>query len=121
MLQLQDIRIKGNATRTGLVFWDNGSTLCLIREAFAAELKLKGRRVCLWVQAAGHDPEKWETTVYKIKLLDKDDVECGITAFSVESITSEIELVFFGVPFSGWSSELISEDFNKFMSLATFS
>lgn len=91
LLQLQDIRVKGNETRTGLVFWDNGSTLCLIREAFASKLRLEGRRVCLWVQAAGHDPEKWETTVYSVRLLDRDDIERGIIAFSVESITSEIE------------------------------
>ena len=76
-----------------MIFWDDGSTVCLIREAFAEKLKIQGRRICLWVQAAGHKPEKWYTSVFTVKLIDRKGEEHEIKAFSVDSITSDIERV----------------------------
>ena len=58
LLKFQDIRVKGEDTRVGMIFWDDGSTVCLIREGFANKLKIQGRKICLWVQSAGHRPEK---------------------------------------------------------------
>ena len=57
LLKFQDISVKGGDTRVGMVFWDDGSTICLIREEFAERLKIQGRRICLKVQSAGHKPE----------------------------------------------------------------
>ena len=93
LLKFQDVAVKGNDTRTGMIFWDDGSTVCLIREAFADRLKIQGRKICLWVQSAGHKPEKWYTTMYTFKLIDREDQEHEIEAFSVESITSDIDKV----------------------------
>ena len=56
VLKFQDISVKGEDTLDGLVFWDDGSTVCLIREGFTERLKIQGRRIYLKVKSAGNKP-----------------------------------------------------------------
>ena len=61
LLKFEDISVKGGDTQVGIIFWDDRSTICLIRKEFAEILKIQGRRIWLKVQSAGHKPERWYT------------------------------------------------------------
>ena len=75
LLKFHDISVKGGDTRVGMVFWDDGSTVCLIREGFAERLKIQGWRIGLKVQSAGQKPKNWFTRFYNVKLVDQEGQE----------------------------------------------
>ena len=59
-----------NKTVESITFFDSGSSMCLVREAFAKSLNLSGQKVALNVQVVGQNWSIWETTRYSITLLD---------------------------------------------------
>ena len=96
LLQLQSIpakSLKADSTTDVqcLTFWDNGSTIALVREEFAENLGLKGTKCTQWVQTAGREFEKWDTTAYFIYLLDREGNYHKILAYSIPVITSSVE------------------------------
>ena len=82
-----------NRTMLGLTFFDNGSSMGLIREKFAQKLGLKGKIVVLVVQVVGQDWSRWETVQYAVTLVDKHGQRHLVRAYSIESITSPIDKV----------------------------
>ena len=76
-----------------LTFWDNGATIALIREAFATDLGLRGTKCTQWIQTAGRQFEKWDTTAYFISLVDRQGKVHKIMAYSISVITSSVEAV----------------------------
>ena len=88
LLQVQKVKFKQGQDR--LVFFDNGSTIVIVRNYFATKLGLAGRRCLQWLQVCGRPEEPWETTVYKVTLMDKDGDEHSMEAYGME-ITGDIE------------------------------
>ena len=82
-----------NKTTLGLTFFDNGSSMGLVREKFAQKLGLKGKKVVLVVQVLGQDWSRWETVQYAVTMVDKHGEKHLIRAYSIESITSPIDKV----------------------------
>ena len=96
MLQLQWVPVKTvhpGITVQCLTFWDNGATIALVREAFATGLGLRGTQCSQWIQTAGRQFEKWETTAYFISLVDRQGNVHKIVAYSISVITSSVEAV----------------------------
>ena len=92
LLQMQHCPVLTSCgdTRSGLLFYDGGSTISLVREGFASQLGIQGRGCVLHVQPAGHDVESWITTAYFLRLVDTNGKEHKILAYSLEFITAEI-------------------------------
>ena len=82
-----------NKTVDGLIFFDNGATLGLIREQFAVKLRLAGRNVKRLVQIVGQDWSVWETIEYAVTLVDQKGARHLVKVFSIESITSPMDYV----------------------------
>ena len=76
-----------------LVFFDGGSTIGLIREVFANQLGLVGRKVKKLVQVVGQDWSVWETRQYAVTLVDQHGGKHLVRAYSIESITSPLQRV----------------------------
>ena len=96
MLQLQWVSVKTIQLPTTvqcLTFWDNGATIALVRESFATRLGLRGTQCSQWIQTAGRQFEKWDTTAYFISLVDRQGNVHKIVAYSITVITSSVEAV----------------------------
>ena len=93
LLKMMWAEFKGDKVNMGLVFFDDGSTLGLVRKKFVEMLGIKGRECVQWVQPATKDWEEWRTVVYRVPLVDKLGQTHFIRAFEVESITSDIQRV----------------------------
>ena len=94
LLPMKHIPVKGNnVTATGVVFWDKGSTIVLIRKASAELLKLPGRPCSQYIQVAGHGYEKWETVAYHLYLVGRSGELYKLLPYSVDKITSDIERI----------------------------
>ena len=91
LLQLQMVDFRGGDK--GLVFFDNGSTAVIIREKFAARLKLRGRRCVQWLQVCGKPQEPWETVMYTVTIVDREGDCHSMQAYGMDKITSDIESV----------------------------
>ena len=94
LLPIQTIPVKGRGDLVNTsVFWDKGSTTVLIRRLFAEQLKLSGCPCTQYIQVAGHGYEKWQTVAYHLFLVDREGQLHKILAYSVETITSDIERI----------------------------
>ena len=58
-------------TVIGLVFFDGGSTIGLIRELFAKKLRLVGKKMRKLVQVVGQAWSVWETVQFAVTLVDQ--------------------------------------------------
>ena len=80
-------------TISGLVFFDGGSTIGLIREEFAKKLGLIGKKVRKLIQVVGQAWSVWETVQYAVTLVDQNGEKHLMKAYSIESITSPMDRV----------------------------
>ena len=95
LLLLQYIQILSSPGKTirGLVFFDGGSTIALIRNLFAKKLGLRGKKVKKMVQVVGQSWSVWETVQYAVTLVDQFGKKHLVKAYSIESITSPMEKI----------------------------
>ena len=56
----------------GLVFFDNGAMLAIIRSKFAELLELRGERVTEWIKVLGKKWDRWNTILYDVPMGDND-------------------------------------------------
>ena len=55
----------------------------------AKDLGLNGTPCVQWVQTAGREFEKWETSAYRITLVDRQNKLHSVIAYSIHTITIE--------------------------------
>lgn len=70
------------------LFFDDGSTCCLITHKFAGFLGLKGVPVTQYIEVAGRDYEVYETSVYKMDLKDNTGQTHKLELIGLEKITT---------------------------------
>ena len=67
----------------GLVFFDNGATLAIIRDKFAELLQLKGEKVTEWIKVLGQAWEIWNTILYNVPMIDKEGTVHTVQAYGM--------------------------------------
>ena len=89
LLQVQLVRMEG-LEEYGTTFWDSGSNVCLVTEAFARRMGWRPFPVVCSLQVTGRVSNTWNTYVYWIKLIDR----CGdihrVLAYQISSITAPL-------------------------------
>ena len=95
LLLIQEVSVLSSPTKIekGLVFFDKGATIGLIREMFAKKLKLVGRNVRKMVQVVGQSWSVSETKQYAVTLVDRSVKKHLLSVYSIDSITSPIQKV----------------------------
>ena len=95
LLLIQNVPILASPSKTviGLVFFDGGSTIGLIRELFAKKLRLVGKKMRKLVQVVGQAWSVWETVQFAVTLVDQYGEKHLVKAYSIESITSPMDRV----------------------------
>ena len=91
LLQMQLVPSRGG-TR-GIVFWDGGATIVLIRHEFAKKLWLKGQEVIQRSQVCGREFEEWEMKANWVTMVDKDGNTHHMKALGIDTITYAIHRV----------------------------
>ena len=91
LLQVQLVPFKGG--RKGIIFWDGGATIVLIRHAFAKMLGLRGQEVTQRIQVCGKQFEEWETMAYWVIMIDRFGQQHRMKALGIDTITSSIHPV----------------------------
>ena len=94
---MQLVPFKGGTM--GIIFWDRGATIVLIRHEFAKKLGLKEQDVSQRIQVCGREFEDWETKAYLVTMIDKNDTKRRMKALGINTITS----TFYPVDISGVS------------------
>ena len=95
LLLIQHVPVLSSPRKSvlGLVFFDGGSTIGLIRNLFAKKLGLGGKNVKKMVQVVGQTWSIWETVQYAVTLVDQFGKKHLVKAYSIDSITSPMERV----------------------------
>ena len=75
------------------MFFDNGSTIVIVRKEFAKSLGLTGRACLQCLQVCGWPEEPWNTEVYMVTLVDKEGQEHTMEAYGMDEITGDVESV----------------------------
>ena len=87
LLLMQDVQTpKGKIT----VFWDDGSTIALVSQAYIRRVKLKGVTITYNLEVTGGKIETHTTTLYDIVLLDRKGDKHVVKAFEIEEICGYI-------------------------------
>ena len=89
MFLVEEVIVKGaSLTMPALAFHDNGSNVTMIRRELAEKLGLAGSKVKQMLVRSGGDIMNWETTAYKIPILNSDGKVIVLTAMGMEEISS---------------------------------
>ena len=93
LLQVQWVDVEAEGENKGLVFWDSGSNVNLVRRKFAERAGWPGTQVVQHLQTTGRASEAWETTAYWIPLVNKKKEVTKVLAFEMEEITAPLSYV----------------------------
>ena len=74
----------------GTTFWDSGSNVCLVTEAFASRMGWKPFGVVLSMQVTGRASNTWNTYAYWVKLVDRCGDVHRVLAYQISSITAPL-------------------------------
>ena len=91
ILALQNIPSTSGSMDT---LFDNASTRCLILDATAKRLQLKGEQVVIGLTTVNKD-ECIHSTLYTLKLIDGSNTEHNVKAFGVPKISGAVGVVDF--------------------------
>ena len=89
LLQVQQVRMEGEE-EYGTTFWDSGSNVCLVTEAFASRMGWKPFGVVLSMQVTGRASNTWNTYAYWVKLVDRCGDVHRVLAYQISSITAPL-------------------------------
>ena len=89
LLQVQQIRMEG-LEEFGTTFWDSGSNVCLVTEAFAHRMGWKAFPVTLSMQVTGRESKTWDTFAFFVKLIDRCGEVHTVLAYQISSITAPL-------------------------------
>ena len=89
LLQVQTVRMEGEE-EYGTTFWDSGSNVCLVTEAFARRMGWKAFGVVLSMQVTGRESNTWNTYAYWVKLVDRCGDVHRVLAYQISSITAPL-------------------------------
>ena len=96
-MQVQWLEVEGDVNR-GLVFWDAGSNVNLVRQEFARLAGWVGPHVVQQQQTTGQGAGEWRITAYWAQLVDRRGLSHSLLVFEIGSIMAsmtpvEVELV----------------------------
>lgn len=90
MLQVMNIAVKNRHVDSLNVLWDTGSTISLICNSKAQELKLKGIPITLNITTVGGIERKESSNKYNVPLMDTNGCIRIICAYGINHITKNI-------------------------------
>ena len=91
LLQVELIRMDAEGREEyGTVFWDSGSNVCLVTEAFAGRMGWKAFPVVLSMQVTGRVSNTWNTFAYFVRLIDRCGEVHVVLAYQISSITAPL-------------------------------
>ena len=87
LMQVQSVEVAG-APRLGVIFWDNGSNVNMIRKAFAEEIGLNGKPAKHFLKTTGEPSKEWNTVTYEVGLVDRFGNTHYVIAMEMEHMTA---------------------------------
>ena len=88
LLPVMSVSVKNRRPIEINVFWDSGSTVSLIRNSIAKDLRLKGTPVTMNITTVGGVEQKNALFRYQVPLLDKNNHVKIITAYGIDVIAN---------------------------------
>ena len=79
------------------IFFDDSSSLCLVRKGFSVALGLVGRPCMQTIITAGGESKDWDTMVYSVPLIKINGDQVNVLATALERITTPLMHVDMGV------------------------
>ena len=73
-----------------IVFWDNGSTICLISRKCARRMNLSGTRVRCDLMTVGGKVQYMETTLYEMNIIDRNGESHTIQLYEIDDICGQL-------------------------------
>ena len=98
------IPVKSRYSSKLSVFWDSGSTISLVRNSKARDLKLKGIPVTMNITTVGGIERAQPSFKYRVSLVDRSGRVKMITAYGIDIIANVVTSI---------HSEIISSCFNE--------
>merc|ERR1711867_402982 len=87
LLGVQKVKVAGQQSGEGILFYDSGSTLTLCRHDWARRQGYVGRAVEIYLKVLTHQFEKVRTQEYEIRLLNTQGQEVVVFAIGLEALT----------------------------------